>query len=180
MENNLKNNLEIMCQRFTDKLESLLSNYPVGTCYLIGHCMAEGLIRAGYTARKVTGTVIFKDKNEKNIIYGKSISKGKNIGIYHTWCVLEIDTQTIIIDPSYKYNKIAIREYYGTKPNKNIHDFIITDNANQWLHRYSEDLSLNGFSTKCLQSVDHSLINQLVDEVKNSSSELLVDIQTFV
>jgi len=168
MKKKIRRNLERICTTFTDKIESLLDTYPIGTCYLIGHCLAEGFKKAGYNAKEVTGTAIFKDKNEKNIIYGKSICKGKNIGIYHTWCVLEIDNHKIIIDPSFKYNKIAIKEYYDIKPNKNIPDFIITENANQWLYNYIEDSTLIGFSKSCLLLIKQSLIKELVDTVENS------------
>lgn len=169
MNSNIKSNLEKICLELTDKLESMTFSKPIGMCYLIGHCLTEGLKKAGFKAREVTGTAIFKDKNDKNFIYGKSIVKGRNIGIYHTWCVLEIENEIIVMDPTFKYNKIAIKDYYGIKPHKNIPDIIVTNNQNSWLYRYVEDMSLIHFSKKCLQTVDQYLINHLVDEVEASA-----------
>ena len=44
---------------------------PFGTCYLLGHCIAEGFKNAGYKSREVTGELLIRDKNEKQIIYGE-------------------------------------------------------------------------------------------------------------
>lgn len=172
MENKLKVDLEKFCTLFNDKLESLLSDKPIGACYLIGHALAEGFKRTGYIANEISGTAIFKDKFENNIIYGKSVAKGKNIGLYHTWCTLEIDNETIIIDPSYKYNKIAIEDYYKIKPNKNINDIIITNKANNWLFTYIEDSSLKVQSKKCLDRIDNAFLEQLILE----TSDLVINV----
>lgn len=173
MENHLKTNLEAICKRFTDKLESITINAPIGTCYLIGHCLAEGLRRGGYTAREVSGTAIFKDKSGKNIIYGKSKLKGAKIGLYHTWCVVEINNRTILLDPSYKYNKIAIKEHYGIKPNKNIPDIIVTDNPIQWNYIFVEDKPAIRISKRDLKRTDESIINALIDEVESATLAFL-------
>lgn len=173
MDNNLKTNLEAICKQFTEKLESFSTNAPIGTCYLIGHCLAEGLQRAGYTAREVSGIAIFKDNRGRNIIYGKSRLKGAKIGLYHTWCVVEINNQTILLDPSYKYNKIAIKEHYGIKPNKNIPDIIVTDIFFQWNHIFFEDKTAVKISKRDLERTDQSLVCTLIDEVESAALAIL-------
>ena len=169
----LKSNLEAICKQFTDKLESITTIAPIGTCYLIGHCLAEGLKKAGYTAREVSGIAIFKDNRGKNIIYGKSRLKGAKIGLYHTWCVVKINGQTILLDPSYKYNKIAIKEHYGIKPNRNIPDIIVTDNLIQWNYIFVEDKPAIRISKRDLKRTDQSIINKLIDEVESAALAFL-------
>jgi hypothetical protein len=164
MKNELKNKLENFCLDFCKRYENHVGNHKTGTCYLIAYCLAEGLTRAGYNARKVTGTHILKDKNEKNIIYGKSIVKGKNIGYYHSWCVLEIDNEKIIIDPSYKYNKDGIK-INSIKPNPNIPDFIITSNSKTWLHSYFADENLEYKSNLSLNNISKELIEKIINDV---------------
>lgn len=166
MENNLKYNLEALCLSFLGRLESFSDHEPIGTCYLIGHCLAEGFKNVGLTAREVTGTAIYKDKKGNNIIYGKSLVKGCNVGFYHTWCELQIDNQNIIVDPSYKYNKLWIRSH-NLKLNKNIPDIIITDRPCQWFHTFIEDSSLQALSKYSLSQIDPIIIGQLIDEVES-------------
>lgn len=165
MTTNLINSLNKICSEFTIKLEELSPNYPLGTCYLIGHCLAEGFKKAGFEAKEVTGSAIFKDKHDKNIIYGKSITKGQNIGYYHTWCVLEIEGESIIIDPSIKYNKVAMKNY-NVKINSKIPDFIITNTNSSWLHTYVEDSKLIGFSKDCLKTIHPDMLKILIDLVE--------------
>jgi hypothetical protein len=164
MKTGLKNKLDKLCLEFTEKYENRFENYPIGTCYIVGHCLTEGLKRAGYIAKKVTGTHILKDKNEKNIIYGKSIIKGKNIGYYHTWCVLEIDDEVIIIDPSYKYNKKGVN-INPVKPNPKIPDFIITADSKQWLYCYYPDETLSHLSDFLLNQISGELIQAIINDV---------------
>jgi len=164
MKTELKNKLNNLCLEFSKKYEELITNYPIGTCYLIGHCLSEGLIKAGYNAKKVTGTLVLKDKNDKNIIYGKSKVKGKNIGYYHTWCILEIDNEVIIIDPSYKYNKTGIKINL-LKTNPNIPDFIITNSSKNWLYSYFPDKNLENQSNLSLNNVPTELIEKIIDDV---------------
>jgi hypothetical protein len=166
MKTDLLNNLNTICLEFTNKLESLSPNYPIGTGYLIGHCLAEGFKKAGFYSREVTGTAIFKDKNEKNIIYGKSIVKGTNIGYYQTWCVLEIEGESIIIDPSIKYNKVAMKNYFNLKINSRIPDFIITNNKSSWLHTYVEDSEFTPISKGFLKTVHPDVKKILIDTVE--------------
>lgn len=174
MKNELKNNINKICLQLTNRLEECSPNYPIGTCYLIGHCLAEGLKKAGYNSKEITGTAIFKDKNEKNIIYGKSIVKGSNIGTYHTWCVLEIEGETIVIDASYKYNKVAMKSCYNLKLNNKIPDFIITNNSNSWLHTYVEDMKLTQLSKDFLETVSPEMVNILVNTVEQSARNFLI------
>lgn len=173
MRTDLLNNLNRICLEFTNKLENLSSNYPIGTGYLIGHCLAEGFKKAGFNCREVTGSAIFKDKNDKNIIYGKSIVKGINIGYYQTWCVLEIEGESIIVDPSYKYNKVAMKNYFNLKINNKIPDFIISNNKSSWLHTYVEDSELTRLSKNYLEMVDLETINILIDTVEEFAVLLL-------
>lgn len=167
MKNELKIKLENFCLDFCKRYETQYGINPTGTCYLIAHCLSEGLIRAGYKARKVTGTLILKDKKDKNIIYGKSIVKGKNIGYYHTWCILEIDSEEIIIDPSYKYNKKGVK-MNQLKPNPKIPDFILTPNSKTWLHSYFLDESLEYQSNLSLNNFSEKLIERIIDDAFDS------------
>jgi hypothetical protein len=161
MKTELTNNLNAICLEFTKKFETYFSNVPIGTCYLIGHCIAEGFKRAGYFAEEITGTAILKDKNGGNIIYGKSNMKGKNIGYYHTWSLIEIDGESIIIDPSVKYNKVAMRNIYGIKPNPKITDFVITNENSTWLLMYLKDDTLAHLSKNWLNKLNPELVELL-------------------
>jgi hypothetical protein len=177
MRKELEKNLVKICLELTNKMEECSPNYPFGTCYLVGHCMAEGLKKAGYNSREVTGTSFFKDKNEKNIIYGNSIVKGINVGFYHTWCVLEIDDERVIIDATFKFNKVGIKSYFNLKANNKIPDFIITTNSNSWLYSYVEDIKLISQSKYNLKQVNPNLVNLLIDVVAKNAIEFLSEIK---
>lgn len=175
MRNNYSDKLNRICLEFTKKLEEHSSNYPIGTCYLIGHCLTEGFKKAGFKSYEATGSAIFKDKHDNNIIYGKSIVKGNNIGLYHTWCVIEINGDSIIVDPSVKYNKVAMKNSYNLKVNSKIPEFIITNKKSSWLHTYVEDSQLIHFSKDNLEKVHPNLIKTLINTVEEFAVILLND-----
>lgn len=167
MKNSLEYSLSNICQDFTVALESFIGSNLSGTCYLIGHCLAEGFKRAGYEATEETGTAIFKDKFGKNVIYGKQIIKGRNIGYYHTWCRIRFNEIELILDPSYKYNKPFFRQY-GLKPNSSIPDVIITDQRSSWLHQFLQDDRLIGQSKQWLGKIPPELTEELIEVVRES------------
>ena len=167
MKNTLRDNLEQICHEFTEAYECLLGSDTIGTCYLIGHCLSEGFKRAGYKALEETGTVIYKDGLGKNVIYGKQLVKGRLIGYFHTWCKVQFGEKEIIIDPSYKYNKMSYK-HYGFKPNKRIPDFIITEHNDCWLYRFIQDNSLTSQSKQWLTRIPSELIEELIQKVQDS------------
>ncbi len=173
MNNNLKEALNNICLNLTIEIENICSNKPTGICYLLGHCLAEGLQKAGFNATETAGNLIFRDKHNKNIVYGNRKYNGKNIGDYHTWCVLENVETKIIIDPSFRYNKSAIKQYYNIKLNKYIPDFIITSEDSCLLYTYIEDKSLMPFSKHFLNALPKDVINHLVDIVAETSVALI-------
>ncbi len=162
---NMNEILSQICLGFTNELEKNLSQPPIGCCYLFGHCLAIGLENAGFIAKEVTGQLILTDKHDKKVVYGNDKSKGKLVGYYHTWCVLEYDEKKIIIDPSLKYNKIGLRKVFGIKLNQNIPDTLISHENKSWLCTYIEDERYIKSSKQNLNKINPKLIEHLVKHI---------------
>ena len=164
METQLKNSLNQICLELTNKIEMNSSNIPTGSCYLLGHCLSEGLSKSGFIAKETTGNLILQDKNRKSIVYGKSKYKGKSVGYYHTWCVLDFG-EKIIIDPSLKYNKIFLKKNLNIKLNEHLPDCLITSENPTWYYNYLEDSSLIPLSKNILNKMDQEIVKILIDKV---------------
>lgn len=178
MEKEIEKKLENICEDLIKIIENYSSGVPTGICYILGHCIAEGFKLAGYNAEEVTGTAYYKDKNGKNVIYGKSIVEGKNIGFYHTWTELFLNDGKIILDASFKFNKVAMINNFNIKPNKNINDIIITNRKISWEHTYVNDKSLIRLSKMCLEKINPVLLDIFIEIVRISVVSHLGEIKS--
>lgn len=168
MDIELSNKLYQICSELIREIEFQLPNYKLnGTCYLLGHCISEGLSKSGFIAKEITGILILKDKNGKSLVYGTSKYRGKLIGYYHTWCILEIDDEKIIIDPSLRYVKDFIH-LCNHKPNQNIPDCLVSENETTWYYKYIEDPLLIPKSKHFLNLIKEDFIDLLVRKVMKS------------
>lgn len=164
MQNNseieLKVDLNDICEQLLFVMEEIFMNTPTGTCYLMGNCLAEGLANAGLVAKEVTGSLILKDTNGRNVVYGAKRFGGTNVGNYHTWCEVEYDDETLIIDPSVRFNRKYLKAH-SVKLNQKTPDIIISNAHNTWLHSYYPDLRLVAQSKHYLDMVDEDVVEHL-------------------
>lgn len=149
-------------------LENSVSNYPFGTCYLAGFCLSEYFKSIGFEAKSVSGSLAVIDKKEKYYVYGNlNIPKSNRIGVYHTWCEILVDDEWYILDPSLKYNKVALKNF-GIKLNPKIPDILFSKDKNSFLWKYIENESLIKESDKFLKLVSSELKNGIIQSlVKN-------------
>lgn len=168
----LKSCLYKIASEVAVELEKTSPNTPVGCCYLIGHCLAEGFHKAGYNANEVTGHLILRDKHEKMIIYGHGKHRGTVVGNYHTWCVLHHSDKSIIIDFAIKYNRNFLKQM-KIKLSEKIPDIIISDNPSNWLYTYIKDEALVNQSKSFLNNAKPELINHLINTVFESARQHL-------
>jgi hypothetical protein len=168
----LRNALPEICSLLQNELELQFNDTLFGTCYLLGHCLAEGLSKSGFLAREVSGHLILQDKNHKPVVYGTAKYKGKLVGYYHTWCNLN-DGENIIIDPSMKYNKVFLKKEYNIKLNEKITDIIIVKETTSFPVQYIEDNRLAQQSKAFLDTVKKDVINRLIDKVSIKINSLV-------
>jgi len=168
---NISADLNTICSVFTSNLEMMTDKKPKGCCYLVGHCLSQGFNGYGLVAKEVSGNLILQDKNRKSIVYGKSIYKGKLVGYYHTWCTLDYNGETIIVDPSLKYLKLVLKGS-GIKLNQNLPDCLISTEIKTWYYNYIEDSTLVPQSKSYLETVDNALIDYLVTSVKDTAQAI--------
>lgn len=161
-----------------DKLESIVRNYPDGVCYLLGHCLAEGLSQAGLAASSVTGHFTFKNKQYKNIVYGSRRHKGLNIGDYHTWCVLAHDDDEIIIDPSIRFDKNSLPRLFGIKLHPILPDVIVTSKSKSSYYEYIPDERLTPRSLGFLHRTHFSIKDRLIEVVHKHALPLAAAVAT--
>jgi hypothetical protein len=171
-EDKLFEQLRHIGTQMCDKLESIVHNYPDGVCYLLGHCLAEGLSQAGFTANSVTGHFIFKNKHYKNIVYGSHRHKGMNIGDYHTWCVLTHNDEEIIIDPSIRFDKNSLPRLFGIKLHPSLPDVIVTDKPRFSYYEYIADERLTPLSLGFLHRTHFTIKDRLIETVREHSAQL--------
>jgi hypothetical protein len=167
MENEFKEYLNQICSEFIMVYEKDVQPNPIGVCYLTGHVIAEGLKLAGFKATETTGNLILQDKYKKNIVYGKSTYKGKLIGFYHTWCILEYYNERIIIDPSMKYIKYDLKEHFNIKVNDRLPDCLITSDSNTWYYTYIEENTLSPRSKQFLSQIPKDWLNKWIKIVND-------------
>lgn len=175
MNINLRNALPIICGELTNAIKFKFQQEPFGCCYLMGHCLAEGLSNAGFVAEEITGHLILKDKLRRDVVYGSGKYKGKLAGYYHTWCILKDGDDTLIIDPSLQYNKIALKKYFGIKLDVNLPGVLITNELQGISYRYIQDEKLRIKSKEFLRTVNIEAIKQLIDCVTKTTVEILKD-----
>ena len=179
MDNELKKNLTQICLELLNELEKITVNIPYGTCYLLGHCLSEGLRKSGFSTKEVTGHLVLQDKHRKNIVYGTSKSKGKLVGYYHTWCVLNLGEE-IIVDPGLKYIKMYLKKFLNIKLNERFPDILISNEDYMWYYQYLEDSSLTLQSKFSLNKLDPNFVNHLISRVVESTNNLFnKEIQPF-
>ena len=147
-------------------LESSVANYPSGTCYLAGYCLAEYFKKKGFKSKSVTGSLALIDKNIKYIVYGNlKISKSNNIGNYHTWCEILINDEWYVLDPTLKYNKTYIKSL-GTKLNPKIPDLLFTKDKNTYYWKYipNDDFlkESNDYLIKAPNQLKDAIIQSLI------------------
>ncbi|MCB0752929.1 MAG: hypothetical protein KDC52_15765, partial [Ignavibacteriae bacterium] len=87
---------------------------------------------------------------------------GHYIGNYHTWCEVVINNETYIIDPSLKYNKLALKQYFDIKVNNKIPNLVFSKKANTYIYKYIEDISLECQSMSFLKRISTCRINEIV------------------
>jgi hypothetical protein len=136
-----------------------------GTCYLIGHCLNMIFNDLGYTSQKVTGHLHLKRHNiEKYLSYGTKINKSISIGYFHTWCEVLIGDQSILIDPSLRFNKPFLK-LMGYKVSKLLPGTLITTSKNGYHWIYKKDTDLEKLSKTELKRISESQINKIVSTV---------------
>lgn len=137
----MKDILILKASRILQVVEEINGAAPTGACYLFGHCLNQVFKELGYNSRKVTGSLALVCKGDKKyVVYGKLPLKGYNVGDYHTWCEVEVDGIWIIVDPSIKYNKVAIKwQPEKIQLNPSIPDILITAESNTFKHKYIPD-----------------------------------------
>lgn len=164
--------LKLIAQMQNTALEKLSSNYPSGVCYLTGHTMSEGLNKANFKAKKVSGSLVISDRKNNRFVYGKGSFAGNNLGDYHTWCVMEYQGKEYIIDSSIKYIKDYINIHFRN-PLPNIPDIIVTEKLNPFF-RYEEDKSMEAISKTFLEKVSPQVIDAMIGVVEATANELFV------
>lgn len=175
MNNELYRSLSELCSKFLNELENITSHIPYGTCYLLGHCLAEGFSKIGSNARETTGNLILQDKHRKSIVYGKSKYHGKLVGYFHTWCILKLDDEEIIVDPSMKYIKMYLKKYCNIKLNERLPDILISNKSHLWHYEYIEDNSLVSQSRLALNRQDPKIVTHLINTVRELSDSYLIN-----
>lgn len=161
--------LEQIAKKLQKVIEETSSNFPTGTCYLFGHCLNEIFNKQGLTSRKVTGHLALLCQNKRHVVYGKLKVKGPNVGDYHTWCEVTPDDTTYVVDPSLKYNRVALVEHPDKiKLDRSIPNILISNKLKTHKFAYVEDDSLETHSLKFLNTIPEDAITEIIDEVISS------------
>lgn len=166
IEETLTTKLQGICTDLTNALEARVGNIS-GVCYLLGHCLCEGFIKAGYNAKELSGNLVLQTLNSKYIVYGNLNIKGKSVGEYHTWCTVDLD-EVILIDCSLKYNIVFLKENLGIKLNKRLPNSLITTEFKTWYYNYIEDSTLVPKSKFFLNQINKELLELLINTVYES------------
>lgn len=163
-----------IAQNLQEILEEIYPNSLSGGCYLMGHCMSEILNRQGFISEKVTGRLALhiKDSKNKYAQYGKFKLKGQYIGYYHTWCEVNVDNINYIIDPSIKYNKPALKDYFGIKLNREIPEIIFTNETSTFTHKYFRDDELERQSLSFLNKIDSNTIEYIITKTIENQNNI--------
>ena len=135
-----------------------------GICYLLAHCLNEYLLKLGYKSRKVTGNqaLLKKGKRTRYVTYGTFEPDNFNsIGHYHTWCEIDINDITYIIDTSLAYNKSFLRRQ-GISLSKNIPNSLFSNFKSTYYYKYLEDKSLNHLSEETLAEIPEEFIRNII------------------
>lgn len=151
-------------KQFQYTIEQFKGGYPIGACHLIGHCLTEIFKTQGFESRIVTGTkaLLIKNSKSKYVKYGKSNLKGELVGYYHTWCEVDFEGNTYIVDASLKYNTVGIKHLFNLKTDNSITDFLITKTPNTYYYKYKKDTSLEMLSNSFLKKIPKSDIKHLI------------------
>ncbi len=170
-EAELIQNLKTICRLLSAQMIVSAREIPEGRCYVFGHVLSEGLKQAGLNAREVSGTLILTDKHDKKIIYGTKNFKGKNVGDFHTWCVLSLDGKELIIDPSLEYNRFYLKQELNIKLSQKIPDTYIGYEIKSWHLSYIEDPALAVHFKDCLKDTNSQFISNMIICVKDGAFE---------
>jgi hypothetical protein len=153
-------------KQFQKTIEQINGGNPVGTCYLIGYCLTEIFKAQGFESRMVTGTqaLLIKNSKDKYIKYGNINLKGVKVGYYHTWCEVDFDGSTYIVDASLKYNTVGVKQMFNLKTDLNITGILITNTPDTYYYKYKEDSALEMLSLSYLNKTSKSVLNQVIQE----------------
>lgn len=180
MNNEIKKSLSNLCEIYRNELETIISQSgrsgtTSGTCYLSGYTLTSVFQMMGFNSTETTGVLYIKKPNGKQLIYGgdELSNRGELIGYYHTWCVVEIDENKIIIDPSMKYEKEYLIKNKLIKPNFSIPENVIVSNSNTYENfKYVKDDNLIPISKKFLSMISEELKQLLIQNVFVKSKDL--------
>lgn len=180
MNNEIKRSLTLMCDIYRNELEKIISQSggsgtTSGTCYLSGYTLTNVFQMLGFNSTEITGVLYIKKTNGQQLIYGgdELENRGELIGYYHTWCVVEIDENKIIIDPSMKYEKEYLIKQKLIKSSFSIPENLIVSNSNSYENiKYVQDDNLIPISKKYLNMISEELKQQLIQNVFVKSKDL--------
>ena len=180
MNTEIKKSLTLICDIYRKELETIISQSggsgtTSGTCYLSGYTLTKVFQMLGFNSTETTGVLYIKKPNGEQLIYGGDElgNRGKLIGYYHTWCVVEIDENKIIIDPSMKYEKEYLIKHKFIKPNFSIPENVIVSNSNTYENfKYVKDDNLIPISKKNLNMISEELKQLLIQNVFIKSKDL--------
>lgn len=175
----MENTLYQIAKELQMVMEEKLNGQAVGTCYLSGHCLSIIFNRLGFRSRKVTGklAILLKNGKSKYATYGRFKLKGKQIGIYHTWCEVEVNGETFIVDPSLKANLKYSRKNLGVKIHSMVEkDTLVTKAFSTYYYKYLEDDSLEVHSNQSLETLTTEiLINYIIEQTLERIGLLFID-----
>lgn len=154
-------------KRLQEVVEGSFVNYPLGSCYLVGHCMSELLKKWDYESRVVTGELTLRTRNGKVVRYGHIRKNGEiNVGYYHTWCEVNICDESFIVDPSLKYIFSALKTYHSLKIISSVPEILISSAMKTNNYQYSEKDSLAKYSNENLSKLSIETIDNIIDAVR--------------
>jgi hypothetical protein len=156
----MKEEFEKIGKKLQEAIEDTFVNEPSGICYLTGFCANEVLQSLGFKSRKVTGKLALMNRNgKKYFVYGKL--NGIQVGDYHTWCEVEHEGKTYIIDPSLKYN-IKFLSLNKFELSKSIPSILVSDEKSTFNWKYIEDSNLERHSMSYLKTVHPDAIDAIL------------------
>ena len=178
MNNEIKESLTMICEIYRNELENIITQIngtTSGTCYLSGYTLTSVFQKMGFKSTETTGVLYIKKPDGEQLIYGGDElgNRGKLVGYYHTWCVVEIDDNKIIIDPSMKYLKEYLIENKLIKPRHLLPENVVIFNSNSFDNiRYVKEDNLIPTSKKFLNMINEELKQLLIHNVFVESNNL--------
>lgn len=178
MNNEIKKSLTTLCEIYRNELETITSEIggtTSGTCYLSGYVLTNVFQKIGLNSTERTGVLYIKKPDGEQLIYGGDElgNRGKLVGYYHTWCVVEINDNEIIIDPSMKYLKEYLLENRLIKPKHILPENIIIFNSNNIENiKYIKEDDLIPSSKKFLNMISDETKEYLIHNVFEKTKDM--------